>query len=357
MYWQGQFDLSIPYYILPFIIVAVLYFSSKIKNSEDSTRVKVNVQIQDTLNVAGLRDISDVLQKIENVDSMLLEQYKTRTAVSQTPDIPDTKTHTEASANPDSSVIRSRELDSIIQKNKVELLAAIEAIIKRQVSAQSVSASVYWYRVVIYALIIIMGITPLIYICKNYKGSSKGKIALFSVAGLFTSFLACLEPSMENKFDTKFDTKFLDQPVFNIDFGQHVNMLSRSRSGSSGRSIQTIKIGAFVPGYDRINPADTGWNTDTLNAFTKNKFSDIYIYGGVDRRPLKNKARLKFGDNLNLAEARANFIKNKLKERFRADSSIQYHIIVNGANNFPDKDDYLLYTEDRYVKVVGVCNQ
>lgn len=117
----------------------------------------------------------------------------------------------------------------------------------------------------------------------------------------------------------------------------------------------TLIIGPFKSGYDSLEVDGLKKLEKAKNLLSDNNksISEIMLLGGVDKRPLRKKALLKFGDNLSLAQARANAIKQSLEEDvFRKKENMpKFIVLVNGANIYDDKD-IDKFADSRYVKII-----
>ncbi|MBI2969031.1 MAG: hypothetical protein HYY40_14610 [Bacteroidetes bacterium] len=120
-------------------------------------------------------------------------------------------------------------------------------------------------------------------------------------------------------------------------------------------SIEHIgSIGPFTSGDTSLLNKDSIIQFHRLqNNIAKKEYSEIFIFGGVDKRPLKRKSANKYGDNLSLAQARANKVADSIEQFFKKRKLPIPTILTfpKGAkhygSNLPDLDN------DRFVKIYG----
>jgi len=114
----------------------------------------------------------------------------------------------------------------------------------------------------------------------------------------------------------------------------------------------TFLVGPFVQGFDTLYTDSTKYKLNQLKASLTNparNFTEINIYGGVDKRPLKGLAKNNFGDNLTLAQARGEWIKRKIIDFDCLSDSCQLFIEVMGAKTYSKKNTDGEYAMNRYV--------
>lgn len=156
--------------------------------------------------------------------------------------------------------------------------------------------------------------------------------------------------------DIGFEIKFGFDPEFKIDFtiGKPCDSIPKPYTDTTA----IVTISPFVAGYDTLPSAVKEINISKLrDSFSNRQMLSVHIYGGVDPRPVKRKAREKFGDNLSLSQARANWVMTRLLE-FNPEwktSGVKIYTQPGGAifysdTTYSEKD----YESNRQVTVYGV---
>lgn len=111
-------------------------------------------------------------------------------------------------------------------------------------------------------------------------------------------------------------------------------------------STITFTVGPFVQGYDSLYLDSIKLKLNQLrDSLTKPKrnYTELNIYGGVDKRPLKGLSKSIFGDNITLAQSRAEWMKKQIIDFNCLSKSCQLVTSVVGAKKYSPK-----YTEDDY---------
>jgi hypothetical protein len=165
---------------------------------------------------------------------------------------------------------------------------------------------------------------------------------------------ALLDLAMDIKFDVKPEFKFDFKPeikICNCDTGRRPEVIVTD-------TVKTIKLGPFVAGYDNLQPAAADSSVRVLYRFLRDStITDIDLYGGVDQRPLKGKAKARFGDNLTLAQARCNAVRDKIIAWYKAKGIFKQPLINArpiGAEFTSDSTQQEgFYEQSRYVTVIG----
>lgn len=113
-------------------------------------------------------------------------------------------------------------------------------------------------------------------------------------------------------------------------------------------------IGPFVSGSNILQNINSMRFKMVIDSITKNNYLEVFVFGGVDKRPLKETASKIFGDNLTLAQARANIVKDSIETKLSyIQSRIRPMIFIytNGGDYYGNDPKRL--EGDRYVKIYG----
>lgn len=184
----------------------------------------------------------------------------------------------------------------------------------------------------------------LIYFLLSYNSSLKSKMAKIA-ASLATSLLITGA------------AKFSIDPSFELTI-DHLNFNFNSKCGCEAKNEGAFclidSIGPFTPGFDSFQSNQERKLLDLKDSLSINKYSEIFIFGGVDKRQLGKTSAKKFTDNLILAQARANMIEDSINKYLDIIKLIPRPVVSadpHGANYYGT--DTIEYSHDRYVVVYG----
>ncbi|MEE1962013.1 hypothetical protein V1387_04895 [Allomuricauda taeanensis] len=146
-----------------------------------------------------------------------------------------------------------------------------------------------------------------------------------------------------------FETEFSLDPEFKFEF-------NKCDCSGTKENIRIDSVGPFKSGTIILENEGLVKLKNIKENFSQPnwRFSEITIYGGVDRRQLKGKTFQSYGDNLSLAQARANYIKDYLLDSVLvSEKGILFNIGVNGDNTNTLGYDSISSATSRMVKIVG----
>jgi len=147
-------------------------------------------------------------------------------------------------------------------------------------------------------------------------------------------------------------------PEFNINL-KEIKCNCNCEGPFSGNYKLIRKVGPFVSGYDTLQQAGIVSLNPVVDSLVNNRYSVLYVFGGVDKQQLKDQARKRFGDNLTLSKARAKKIKLYIEQLFKTNPRLQSisppRILVypEGAEYYSGADADSL-AQDRHVSIYGV---
>ena len=114
----------------------------------------------------------------------------------------------------------------------------------------------------------------------------------------------------------------------------------------------TFSIGPFVQGFDTLYADSMKYKLtqlkDSLTSPVRN-FTELNIYGGVDKRPLKGLSKNIFGDNITLAQSRGEWIKKQIISFNCLSNTCQFLTSVVGAKRHSSKYSDEDHAINRYV--------
>jgi hypothetical protein len=251
----------------------------------------------------------------------------------------------------DSLKEKQGNFDSLFLKNNKIILNAIDSLKQQKIAntksttkekkdgiTPPVNHSIwFWISTFLFGSTILLIISAIIF-------EAKRKLLLM---------LASLTGTLSLATKLTFEGKISFEPKITIEL-KHCN------TSTSINSIDTeMFVGPFIPGYDSLDVTGKK-RLDTLkNAFsdTTKHFNEITIYGGVDIRPLHRKSLLRYGDNLSLSQARANYVRDFLRTYVfnpKTDKAIpKFIILINGANSYGNGYDPGAFARSRCVRIVG----
>jgi hypothetical protein len=187
----------------------------------------------------------------------------------------------------------------------------------------------------------------LFFIIGSYASNQKIKW-ISKAIGISLAATSILKITVDN---ITFELK-LDNPTINI------NPTFNNNTSNKDTLLPIDSIGPFASGDTSLLHKDSIKQYNRLkNDTTLKQYSEILIFGGVDKRPPKRESAKKFGDNLSLAEARANKVADSIKHYFEI-NKIPLPIILTfpkGAKYYGEKLSDL--NNDRFVKIYGRKNQ
>ena len=102
-------------------------------------------------------------------------------------------------------------------------------------------------------------------------------------------------------------------------------------------SAVSFSIGPFVEGFDTLYADSMARELAELEsgmATPPRKYTQIDIYGGVDKRPLKGLSKKIFGDNITLGQARAEWVKGQITHFNCIGKSCRFFTGVSGARKY-----------------------
>ncbi len=138
-------------------------------------------------------------------------------------------------------------------------------------------------------------------------------------------------------------------PMLNFDFSKNYH----AGEHQYGDGIKNeMSIGPFVVG-DTLLLDTVLWKLDELTSkllFTECKVIDVF--GSVDKRQLRGKVKDVYGDNMTLAQARADYIKRYIQRKVLKPYEVSYRVYVNGAQKESLDLDTTNYEKSRYVRVL-----
>ncbi|HEX5150890.1 MAG TPA: hypothetical protein VFW07_05550 [Parafilimonas sp.] len=349
--------------LILFLVIAFYYNQQKDSNEKSFAAVKrQQQQIDNNLKLVNkrLNEISDSLKPLQKIqldssmnanDKLILESLNfLKTEVNS-----NFKSINERLGKPLDTIEALNQSDSInlILSNQKIILEAIQKLEKEKNentfltkqelvdNISSVSTKPKSYSWVFLLSPIFLGLTMLFLFCALFSQQNKTKWLKAAVA---SSVL-----SISTKF--VFEGKLAFDPEFKLE-------LSNCDSSKSVTFFDTATIGPFVSGYDILEP-NAVWELDSLKNFfsdTSKQFIEIAIYGGVDNRHLRNDALLKFGDNLSLAQARANYIQNFLLQHVFSTKEMNFiphfSVSVKGANSYGSYDS-ASFANSRSVRIIS----
>lgn len=128
-----------------------------------------------------------------------------------------------------------------------------------------------------------------------------------------------------------------------------VNIIEQSNNGSLSKICE---IGPFIIGTQQLQGDPTNALMSLRDSIIKNNYSEICIMGGVDKRYLRGRVEKTFGDNLSLAQARANLVKDSINYYLKLSGKTTIILTTVHGGNYLGVDSINL-SRDRYVKVYG----
>lgn len=117
-------------------------------------------------------------------------------------------------------------------------------------------------------------------------------------------------------------------------------------------SSVSFTIGPFVEGFDTLQPDSVDYKLSQLkDSLTRpfRTYTEMDIYGGVDCRQLRRESKKKFGDNITLAQSRAEWVKDKIESFNCTNKSCRLFASVVGARKYAYEYTAEDYAMSRYV--------
>lgn len=125
--------------------------------------------------------------------------------------------------------------------------------------------------------------------------------------------------------------------------------------GSKTEQLAKIgEAGPFAAGFDSLEQRNEAGFKAMADSIVAKGYVRVLIFGGVDKRPLKEKPARRFGDNLSLAQARAAFVREQLLQHLAAKTKTIPQILsfAKGAEHPGANPE--TYGQDRVVEVYGL---
>src|SRR6218665_742478 len=119
-------------------------------------------------------------------------------------------------------------------------------------------------------------------------------------------------------------------------------------------------VGPFITGSNSLERSNNKLFNKLANLIYTKKYSTLFIIGGVDKRQLKNDAAKKYGDNLSLAQSRANIVKDSIEYyisliKGQKKERLVFFTLPKGANYYTNSASK--YQEDRCVEIYGIQSE
>lgn len=125
--------------------------------------------------------------------------------------------------------------------------------------------------------------------------------------------------------------------------------------GSKAAELAKIgEAGPFAAGFDSLERRNEAAFKAMADSIIAKGYIRVLIFGGVDKRPLKEKSARRFGDNLTLAQARAAFVRERLLRHLIAKTNTIPQILSFAKGAEHPGGSVEMYGRDRVVEVYGL---